>query len=108
MVTQWDSTGTKPLAWGAGDCTSTTNTYNGVTYTDTTTDPWGENDTYTNSSGTWWTQFNGYTCTGTAAQCGGYSPSSYDWFYDPNYGSSTLSVGVCPQSWIGDGRATSA
>ena len=103
VVTQWDSTGTKPLAWGASDCTATVNTYNGVTYTDTSTNPFDENQTYTNANGTYWTQFNGYTCTGTAAQCGGYAPSSYQWFYDPNYGSSTLSVGVCPQSWIGDG-----
>ncbi len=103
VVTQWDSTGTKPLAWGASDCTATTNTYNGTTYVDTSTSPWAESDTYTDSSGSYWTQFNGYTCTGTSAQCGGYSPSSYSWFYDPNYANGVYSVGYCPQSWIGDG-----
>jgi hypothetical protein len=103
VVTQWDSTGTKPLAWGASDCTATVNTYNGVTYTDTSTNPFDENQTYTNATGTYWTQFDGHTCTGTAAQCGGFTPSTYSWFNDPNYGSSTLGVGVCPQSWIGDG-----
>jgi len=105
VVTQWDSTGTKPLAWGASDCTATTNSYSGVTYTDTSTDPFAESSTYTTASGTFNTAFNGDTCTGTSAQCGGYA-STTEWFYDPNYkstGASTLGVGYCPQSWIGDG-----
>ena len=108
VVTQWDSTGTKPLAWGASDCTASTETYNGVTYATASTDPFAESGTYTNSSGTFYTAFNGYTCTGTSGQCGGYNPSapSSNWFYDPNYSSTTESiygVGYCPQSWIGDG-----
>jgi hypothetical protein len=106
VVTSWDSTGTKPLAWGASDCTASTETYNGTTYTTTSTIPFAENGTYTNGSGTFYTAFNGYTCTGTSSQCGGYSPTSSDWFYDPNYNSRTQStdgVGYCPQSWIGDG-----
>jgi hypothetical protein len=103
VVTQWDSTGTKPLAWGASDCAVTTNTYNGATYTDTSTSPFDEAQTYTNASGTFWTQFDGHTCTGTAAQCGGNDPAAHQWFYDPNFGSATQSAGVCPKSWIGDG-----
>jgi hypothetical protein len=109
VVTQWDSTGTKPLAWGASDCTATAETYGGTQYIQSSTDPFAENGTYTTASGTFNTSFNGYTCTGTAAQCGGYAPSSYQWFYDPNYVSSgtggnyDLSVAYCPQSWIGDG-----
>ena len=105
VVTQWDSTGTKPLAWGTSDCTANDETYNGTTYLTNSTDPFAENGTYTTSSGTYQTAFNGYTCTGTSAQCGGYSPSSYQWFYDPNYTSNgnDLYVGYCPQSWIGDG-----
>jgi hypothetical protein len=130
VVTQWDSTGTKPLAWGASDCTATTNTYNGVTYVDSSTSPWAGAstsaanyylNTYNNSSGSGWvTQFNGSTCTGTSAQCGGYSTST-QWFYDPNYADYdptntaakttgnlidngyVASVAYCPQSWIGDG-----
>ncbi len=102
VVTQWDSTGTKPLAWGASDCATSTETYNGTTYATISTIPFAENYTYTNANGTYWTQFNGATCTGTSAQCGGNSTST-TWFYDPNYGSSSKSAGVCPTSWIGDG-----
>ena len=157
VVTQWDSTGKKPLAWGASDCTATTESYNGTTYIQSSTDPWAENLTYTTASGTFNTTFSGYTCTGTSAQCGGNTPSTSLWFTDPNAGNLTsvtatatsntpsadtcpastvsgtteyyspttntcvtcpstygynpanntctmsLSVGFCPQSWVGDG-----
>ncbi|MFI5300466.1 MAG: hypothetical protein ACHREM_20455, partial [Polyangiales bacterium] len=107
VVTSWDSTGKKPLTWGASDCTGTAAGYAGLT---TSTNPFGESGTYQNASGgtVYNTAFNGYTCTGTAAQCGGYAPSSYQWFYDPNYVSTGAlindgEIGYCPQSWIGDG-----
>jgi hypothetical protein len=105
-VTQWDSTGTIPLQWGTtNDCTATQGSYSGLA---STTLPFGEIGTYTNTSGgtVYNTAFNGATCTGTSAQCGGYSTST-TWFEDPNYNSTgTLSIysaGYCPQSWINDG-----
>jgi hypothetical protein len=100
-------------AWGAtDDCSNssnpanTSNTYNSVTYIDSSNNAWGDRGTYTNSSGTYYTQFNGKTCNSTSScdyTCGsGGTGSSCEWFTDPQY-SSTYAVGYCPTSWIGDG-----
>ncbi len=105
VVTSWDASGKKPLTWGASDCVGSQPT--GTTGLASSTVPFNESGTYTNASGTFNTAFNGYTCTGDAAHCGGNNPASYQWFYDPNYNAtgalSALSAGYCPQSWVGDG-----
>ena len=102
VVTSWDSTGTKPLTWGASDCTTVTQTSNRVVQAVSSTMPFAESFTYTNGSGgTSNTSFTGATCTGTTAECGGNSTSTV-WFEDPNYNTAN-SAGYCPQSWVGDG-----
>ena len=99
-------------AWGStDDCSNsanpanTSNTYDGVTYVDSSNNPFGDYGTYTDNHGTHYTAFNGKTCNSTSScdsSCGGQTGSACTWFTDPLYGQ-TYSVGYCPQSWIGDG-----
>jgi hypothetical protein len=97
VVTSWGATDD---CGNASNPNNTSNTYGGTTYVDSTNNAWGDNNVYVNSSGSWYTQFNGDTCN-SSSQCGGYSPNT-QWFYDPWYGT-TSATGYCPQSWIGDG-----
>ncbi len=100
-------------AWGAtDDCSNsantynTSNTYNSVTYVDSSNNVWGDRGTYVNSSGSYYTTFNGHTCNSNSScdyTCGGSTTGeACAWFTDPQY-SSTYAVGYCPTSWIGDG-----
>ncbi len=123
VVTSWADApnNTIPLTWGQSDCTASAGAYNGATYNTTSTLPFADNQVaYTSSGSQTVTAFNGNTCTGSASQCGGYTPtaSTSAWFYDPNWGDTEtttaksngssngpgyFSTGFCPESWIGDG-----